>query len=67
MERINQKIIECGAKEGASDADVQELIARNPPSTYAGKCTVACVVESGGMVSHFDRDHMNLSHMNFRF
>lgn len=52
--KLHEKIVECGAKEGASDADVQELLERKQPSTHLGKCTVACVMETGGMVRPTD-------------
>lgn len=39
------------AKEGASDADIQEVLTRKPPSSHAGKCIGACIAETSGMVS----------------
>lgn len=51
-EMIHNKIVECAAKEGGSDADVQAIMAHTPPTTHAGKCVGACVAEAGGLVSH---------------
>lgn len=51
LEMLKQTIKDCAAKEGASDADVQEIFDRKPPSSHGGKCTVACVAEVAGMVS----------------
>lgn len=49
---IEQKLLaECQSKEGASDADVSELAARNVPTTQTGKCLHACVHEMLGLVS----------------
>lgn len=50
---VKQKIIECGKKEGASDAEVQSMMAHNPPTTHEGKCVGACVTEATGVVSIF--------------
>lgn len=41
----------CKDKEGASDADVATFMARDPPTTQAGKCMCACVMETIGVVS----------------
>lgn len=51
MEMMKSTVKDCAAKEGASDADVQELFERKPPSSHPAKCTVACVGEISGMVS----------------
>lgn len=40
----------CRAQEGASDADIQEMAAHQPPSTSSGKCLNACIMESVGIV-----------------
>lgn len=50
MELLKAKIKDCAAKEGASDADVQEIFDHKPPSTRGGKCTAACVGETGGVI-----------------
>lgn len=41
----------CQEKEGASDADLKELIDHALPSTKPGKCLRACMMESIGLVS----------------
>lgn len=41
---------ECKNKEGATDADVVSLVAREIPSTPTGKCLNACMVETAGLV-----------------
>lgn len=40
----------CKGAEGASDSDVQEVVAHQPPSTRAGQCFNACIMESLGLV-----------------
>lgn len=45
-------LAECQKKEGASDADVKELEARDVPTTPTGKCLHACVHETLGLVRH---------------
>lgn len=47
----------CKAKEGASDADVAEVIAKNVPSTPEGKCLQTCVMEAGGIVSFIFKEN----------
>lgn len=44
----------CKAQEGASDSDIQELIVHQPPSTRAGQCLNACVLENVGFVRIFE-------------
>lgn len=41
---------ECGTKENASIADVDELAAHKPASSQAGKCVRACLAETVGIV-----------------
>lgn len=41
----------CASKEGASDADVNEVFALKPPSTISGKCLHACIGSTTGAVS----------------
>lgn len=43
---------ECKTKEGATDADVTEMLARNLPTTPAAKCMQACVVETIGIMKN---------------
>lgn len=45
---------ECATKEGGSQTDVEELIAKKPASSKAGKCVRACLAETIGMVCSFD-------------
>ncbi|XP_043641299.1 general odorant-binding protein 28a [Drosophila teissieri] len=40
----------CIAEVGASDADLQDLIKKQPASTYAGKCLRACVMKNFGLL-----------------
>ncbi|KAH8245678.1 general odorant-binding protein 28a [Drosophila bipectinata] len=41
----------CVGKVGANDVDLQELIKKQPASTYEGKCLRACVMKSFGLLS----------------
>lgn len=41
---------ECQAKEGASDADMQALAKHEDPPSHEGKCVIACVMETIGVV-----------------
>lgn len=43
----------CKAQEGPSDSDIQEVIAHAPPTTRAGQCFNACMMESFGIVWNF--------------
>lgn len=47
---IAELIGKCQSAEGASDSDVAEAMAHKPPSTRAGQCFNACVMESLGLV-----------------
>lgn len=40
----------CGAKEGATQADIETTIAKQPPTTQGGKCIQACLAETAGML-----------------
>lgn len=42
---------ECKAKEGASDADMAALAKHEDPPSKEGKCVVACVLETIGVVN----------------
>lgn len=53
------------AKEGASEADVQEVLSHKPPSSHAGKCVGACVGEAGGMVGQYSRNYVNWISFHF--
>lgn len=43
----------CKAQEGATDADVQEMISHQPASTRSGQCLNACIFENIGFVRVF--------------
>lgn len=45
-----QIVKECATKEGASDADVDELLSHKSPSSRGGKCIQACFTEKVGFV-----------------
>lgn len=42
LDFLKAMLADCASKEGASDADLQEILAKKPPSTHAGKCIGAC-------------------------
>lgn len=42
----------CGAKEGASEAEIESIWAKKSPTTMPGKCIQACLAETAGMVTH---------------
>lgn len=46
------KAKECQPIEGASDADIETLAARKPPTTREGKCVLACIAEKDGVVRY---------------
>lgn len=51
-----QKLNECKAKEGTSDEDFNKHITGGEVTTTAGKCLIACIQETFGMVRiHFWR------------
>lgn len=41
----------CKDTEGASDDDVAAMMAREHPTTKPGKCLIACIMETIGVVS----------------
>lgn len=48
---MEKKILEeCKTKEGATDADVSSIMAREMPTTQTAKCLNACMVETVGLV-----------------
>lgn len=47
---MKQTIKDCAGKEGATEADIQELYDHKPPSTHPAKCVAACVGETAGMI-----------------
>lgn len=52
VEMFTKMTKECAAKEGGTAADVEEALAKKPPSTMSGKCMNACVLEGAGIVSY---------------
>lgn len=51
MEMLQQLVTNCMAKEGASQADLAEMMEFELPSTKAGQCLNTCLMESTGIVS----------------
>lgn len=45
-------LTECKAKEGGTDADIENLMAREMPATQSAKCMNACMVETVGLVKN---------------
>lgn len=43
-------IADCGAKEEVAESDVAAVMERQLPSTRAGKCMHACMIETLGLV-----------------
>lgn len=41
---------ECTGKEGATETDIEPMRTHDVPTTPAGKCFLACVLESLGLV-----------------
>lgn len=41
---------DCKGKEGATDAELEEVLAKKPPTTKGSKCLHACAHENMGMV-----------------
>lgn len=41
---------ECKEKEGASDAEVDDMVDKKMPSTKPAKCLNACMMEQFGIV-----------------
>lgn len=54
VEHFKIVIAECGKKEGATDDDIAEAIAKKLPSTKSAKCMHACIGETVGIVSAQD-------------
>lgn len=52
LEMFSKMTKDCAAKEGGTAADLEEALARKPPSTTSGKCMSACVLEGPGIVNH---------------
>ncbi|XP_061388772.1 general odorant-binding protein 28a-like [Musca vetustissima] len=43
--KLKTKGQECKIEVGATDADIEELVGRNPASTIEGKCLRACLMK----------------------
>lgn len=43
-------VMNCMAKEGASEADLAEMMGFKLPSTKTGQCLNACIMETFGIV-----------------
>ncbi|XP_016961701.1 general odorant-binding protein 28a [Drosophila biarmipes] len=50
MEKMMKAAETCLTEVGAVDSDLQDLVKRQPASTYAGKCLRACVMKSFGLL-----------------
>lgn len=48
---------ECKDQEKASDDDVEEMVNQNYPSSKEGKCLVACMQETFGVVSELMKNY----------
>lgn len=54
MKKFMERAMECKAKEGVSDDDFNNLIAKNPPNSHEAKCLMACLAEQDGVVSRHE-------------
>ncbi|XP_017077549.1 general odorant-binding protein 28a [Drosophila eugracilis] len=50
MEKFLESAEACMPEVGASDADLQEIVKKQPASSYAGKCLRACVMKNFGLI-----------------
>lgn len=50
VEMFHKLTNECAKKEGATSADVDEIIAHKSPSAQGGRCIQACLGEMTGIV-----------------
>lgn len=51
MEALKKLMMDCAAKENASQADLEELMAQKPATSPTAKCHRACMHENFGTVS----------------
>lgn len=51
MELFRSAAGDCAQKEGATETDLEEVLARKSASSYAQKCIRACLGEKFGLVS----------------
>lgn len=52
LEMLKRLATECAGKEGASAADIDEIMAGALPTTKTGKCLRYCIGESLGLVCY---------------
>lgn len=45
---------ECQKSSGASDDDLEKIITHVKPETHEGKCMIACIFETMGVVSSLE-------------
>lgn len=51
MKMIEQLVMTCMAKEGANEGDLAKMMEFELPTTKAGQCLNACMMEMSGIVS----------------
>lgn len=58
---MRMMVDKCGKREGASQEDIDLMIAKKPPITFKGKCIGACLAETAGIVNinTFQSSHYN--------
>lgn len=54
MEAMQKIVMDCAAKENASQADLDELMSKKPATSPTAKCHRACLHETFGTVSSID-------------
>lgn len=50
LAKLMESAESCMPEVGATDADLQEMVKKQPASTYAGKCLRACVMKNIGIL-----------------
>lgn len=50
VEMFVKIVNDCASKEGATSADIEEIIAHKSPSNRGGKCIQSCLGETTGIV-----------------
>lgn len=55
---MRMMVEKCGAKEGASEAEIESTLAKKSPTTHPAKCVQACLAETAGMVNTELISHM---------
>lgn len=51
LEYLKDSVRNCRSREGASQADVDEVFANRRPTGRLARCVLACTLEEGGIVS----------------